>query len=64
MLKAPREKQLLTHKGTPVRLSADFSAETAGQKGVACYIQSDERKNTYNQEYSTRQSYHSDLKER
>ena len=28
ILKATREKQQITHKGTPIRLSADFSAET------------------------------------
>ena len=31
------------YKGTPIRPSADFSAETAGQKRVTWYIQSDER---------------------
>ena len=28
ILKAAREKQLLTHRGIPIRLSADFSKET------------------------------------
>ena len=28
MLKAAREKKQITYKGTPIRLSADFSAET------------------------------------
>ena len=28
ILKATREKQQITHKGTPIRLSADFSTET------------------------------------
>ena len=28
ILKAPREKQKITYKGIPIRLSADFSAET------------------------------------
>ena len=28
ILKAAREKKQITYKGTPVRLSADFSAET------------------------------------
>ena len=36
ILKAAREKKQITCKGTPIRLSADFSTETlAGQKGVA-----------------------------
>ena len=30
ILKATREKQLITYKGIPIRLSGDFSAETAG----------------------------------
>ena len=28
ILKGAREKQLVTYKGTPIRLSADFSTET------------------------------------
>ena len=35
ILKAAREKQIVTYKGVPIRLSADFSKETAGQKGLA-----------------------------
>ena len=30
ILKAAREKQRVTYKGVPIRLSADFSKETAG----------------------------------
>ena len=37
-LKAAREKQQITHKGIPIRLTADLSAETASQKGVAGHI--------------------------
>ena len=32
ILKAAREKQLVTYKGTPIRLSADFSTETLQTK--------------------------------
>ena len=35
LLKAAREKRQITYKGTPIRLTADFSAETTSQKGVA-----------------------------
>ena len=28
ILKATREKQQITYKGTPIRLSADFAAQT------------------------------------
>ena len=45
ILKAAREKQLATYTGTPIRPSADFSAETLqAKKGVAQYIQGKERK--------------------
>ena len=37
-LKAAREKQHVTYKGNPIQLTADLSAETAGQKGMAGYI--------------------------
>lgn len=33
ILKAAREKQLVTNKGTPVRLPADFSAEICRPQG-------------------------------
>ena len=38
ILKAAREKKQVTYKGNPIRLTADLSAETAGQKGMAGYI--------------------------
>ena len=35
-LKAAREKQQVTYKGNPIRLTADFfSRNSAGQKGMA-----------------------------
>ena len=37
-LKAAREKQQITYKGIPIRLTADLSAETASQKGLAGHI--------------------------
>ena len=33
ILKAAREKKQITYKGTPIRLSADFSAETLQARG-------------------------------
>lgn len=33
ILKATREKDLVTFKGTPIRLSEDFSVETLQTKG-------------------------------
>jgi len=44
ILKAARENRQITHKGIPIRLSIDFSTETISQKGMACHILSDERK--------------------
>ena len=36
ILKAARKKQNVTYKGTPIRISADFSSETlTGQEGMA-----------------------------
>ena len=37
ILKATTEKRQITYKGTPIRLSADFSTETS-QKGMAQHI--------------------------
>ena len=36
--KAAREKQQVTYKQKSIGLTADLSAETAGQKGMAGYI--------------------------
>ena len=45
ILKASREKQFVTCNGTLIRLPEDFfSTNFAGQKGVAQYIQSAEKK--------------------
>ena len=38
ILKATKEKQQATYKGNPICLTADLSAEIAGQKGMAGYI--------------------------
>ena len=45
-------------------ISSLFSRNFAGQKEVAQYIQSNERKKIYHQEYSTQQGCHLDLKEK
>ena len=34
ILKAAREKETVTHKGVPIRLSADFSKEPYRQEGA------------------------------
>ena len=43
ILKAAREKKLVTYRGIPIRLSADFSRKLAGKKGLARIIQSHEK---------------------
>ena len=43
ILKASREKDTVTHKGIPIRLSDDFWKETAGKEGWARSIQSHEK---------------------
>ena len=43
ILKEARKKQLVTYKGTPIRLSANFSTETLSQKEMAISIPSKEK---------------------
>ena len=38
VLKAAREWQQITYKGIPIRLTADFSGNSASQKGVVGHI--------------------------
>lgn len=53
IFKASREKQLVTYKGTPIRLPADFSAKTLQAKREQNNIfKVLNRKNT-NQKYSS-----------
>ena len=46
ILKAAREKQQITHKGIPIRITADLSIDSSGQEGMARHTSSDERKPT------------------
>ena len=43
ILEAAREKETVTYKGVPIGLSADFSRDLAGKKGLERSIQSHER---------------------
>ena len=63
ILKAAKEKQVVTYKGVPIRPSMDFS-NFAGKKGLARSIQSDEKARTYNLDYSIQQSSHLEWKGR
>ena len=50
ILKAAREKQRVTHKGVPIRVSADFSKETLQARSEKYSKRWKAR--TYNQDYS------------
>ena len=65
VLKAAREKQTVTYKGVPIRLSADFSKEILQSRKyiLARNIQSHEAGN-YSQDCSTQKRYHLESKGR
>jgi len=63
--KAAREKKQTTYKGTPIRLLADFSAETLqARREWHDILNVMKGKKTSNQDYSTQEGSHSDLKEK
>ena len=64
ILKAAREKKQVTYKGTPIRLLADFSAETLQARREWHDIPNEMKGKISNQDYSTQQASHSDLKEK
>ena len=43
ILEAAREKERVTYKGVPIRLSADFSKDLTGKKGLEGSIQSHDK---------------------
>ena len=59
ILKAAREKDTVTYKGVPIKLSAHSRQEEAGKK----YLKSRKAK-TCTQDYSIQQSYHLEWKGR
>ena len=61
--KTARKKKQITYKGTPIRLAADFSAETLPEESGMIYLTWWKEK-TSNQDYFTQQGAHSDLKEK
>ena len=58
ILKAAREKETVTFKGVPIRLSADFSKETFQARRSWKEVFQDMKGRTYIQDYSIQQSYH------
>ena len=62
ILKAAREKQLVTYMGVPIKMLADFSKETLQARRDWQEIFSHEKARTYSQDCSTQQSYRLELK--
>ena len=59
-MKAAREKKQVTYKGTPIRLSADFSAETLQARREWHDILNVMKGNTSTQDYFPHQVSHSE----
>ena len=64
VLKAAREKQQITYKGIPIRLTADLSAETLQARRERQDIFKMKKGKTYNKYYSSQQGSHSHLTEK
>jgi len=64
ILKTAREKKQITYKGTPIRLSADFSAETPQARREWQDILNMMKGKNLQPSYFTQQGSHSDLKEK
>ena len=58
ILEAAREKEAVTHKGVPIKLSADFSKETLQTRRGQKEVFEDMKARTYIQDYSIQQSFH------
>ena len=64
ILKAAREKETVTYKGVPIRLSADFSKETLQARRGWKEVFKVTKGRTYIQDDSFQQSYHVEWKGR
>ena len=58
--KAAREKEAVTYKGVPIRLSADFSKETLQESRGWKEVFKDMKARTYIEDYCLQQSYYLD----
>ena len=56
ILKAAREKETVTYKGVPIRLSADFSTETLQAEGAGKKYSKSWKARTYIQDHSIQQA--------
>ena len=64
ILKAAREKQIVTYKGTPIRLAADFSKETMQDRRAWHKIFKVLKTQGLQPRYFIQKSYHLELKDR
>ena len=64
ILKAAREKKHVTYKGTLIRLLADFFSRNCSPEGSDMIYLTWWKEKTSNQDYSTQEGFHSDLKEK
>ena len=64
ILKAAQEKQQITHKGIPIRITADLSIETLQSRREWQDILKVVKEKTYNPDYYTQQGSHSNIKEK
>jgi len=66
ILKAAREKQQITHKGIPIRITADLSIETlqARREWQDILKVMKEKKKNYSPDYCTQKGSHSNMKEK
>jgi hypothetical protein len=62
-LKAVREKKQITYKGKPIKITADFSTETLKSRRALSEVLQALNENNSTLGYSTKQNYHSKLKE-
>ena len=63
-LKAAREKQQITHKRIPIRITADLSIETLQARREWQDILKVMKKTTYSPDYYTQQGSHSNMREK
>ena len=64
ILKATREKQVVTYKGAPIRLASDYSTETSQARREWHEIFKVTKSQDINQGYFTQRGYHLKLKEK
>ena len=64
ILKTAREKQQITHKGIPIRITADLLIETLQARREWQDILKVMKEKNYNQDYSAQKGSHLDMEEK